>query len=111
MQDRHLYEYAVIRVVPRVEREEFLNVGIVLFCKSKKFLQMSYHLDENKLRLLSEEKIKEIVEALPEDWLHWEGADEDPEEIREAYVQFLLLRLANTQIFIKEAHNARQALI
>ena len=67
--------------------------------------------DEECRQLLSEEKIKEIVEALPEDWLHWEGADEDPEEIREAYVQFLLLRLANTQIFINEAQNARQALI
>ena len=67
--------------------------------------------DEECRQLLSEEKIREIVEALPEDWLHWEGADEDPEEIREAYVQFLLLRLANTQIFIKEAQNARQALI
>lgn len=55
MQDRHLYEYAVIRVVPRVEREEFLNVGIVLFCKSKKFLQMAYHLEEAKLKLLSDE--------------------------------------------------------
>ena len=67
--------------------------------------------DEECRQLLSEEKIREIVEALPEDWLHWEGADEDPEEIREAYVQFLLLRLANTQIFIKESQNERQALI
>ena len=31
MQERHLYEYAVIRFVPKVEREEFINVGIVLF--------------------------------------------------------------------------------
>ena len=55
MPGKHLFEYAVLRVVPRVEREEFLNVGIVLFCKSKKFLQMAYHLDERKLKLLSEE--------------------------------------------------------
>lgn len=38
MQDEQLFEYAIIRVVPMVEREEFLNVGIVLFCKNKKFL-------------------------------------------------------------------------
>ena len=55
MQDRHLYEYAVIRVVPRVEREEFLNVGIVLFCKKENFLEVKYQLQENKLRMLSEE--------------------------------------------------------
>jgi len=55
MQDRHLYEYAVIRVVPRVEREEFLNVGIVLFCKSKKYLKMLYHLNPKKLDLLADE--------------------------------------------------------
>lgn len=62
MQDRHLYEYAVIRVVPRVEREEFLNVGIVLFCKGKKFLQMAYHLEEAKLKLLSEDIDMEQLE-------------------------------------------------
>ncbi len=67
--------------------------------------------DEECRKLLSEEKIREVVNALPEDWLMWEGSDESPEEIREAYVQFLLLRLANTQIFINEAQNARQALI
>ncbi len=40
MQDNHLYEYAVIRVVPRVEREEFLNIGIILFCKKAKFIKV-----------------------------------------------------------------------
>tara|TARA_R100000935_G_C2736770_1_gene124230 strand:+ start:94 stop:480 length:387 start_codon:yes stop_codon:yes gene_type:complete len=55
MQDKHLYEYAVIRVVPRVEREEFLNVGIILFCKNSKFLQMKYELDENRLKCLAED--------------------------------------------------------
>jgi hypothetical protein len=34
----HLFEYAVIRVVPRVDREEFLNVGVILYCPSLKFL-------------------------------------------------------------------------
>lgn len=62
MQDKHLYEYAVIRVVPRVEREEFLNVGVVLFCKSKKYLEMVYRLDEKKLSLLSEDLDMEQLE-------------------------------------------------
>ena len=34
-----VFEYAVLRVVPRVEREEFVNVGVVLFCRAQHFLQ------------------------------------------------------------------------
>lgn len=52
MQEKHLFEYAVIRVVPRVEREEFINVGIILYCKKKKFLQCQFHLDEKRLLAL-----------------------------------------------------------
>ena len=44
-----VYEYAVIRVVPRVEREEFINVGVVLFCKYSRYLRVDYKLDENRL--------------------------------------------------------------
>ena len=62
MQDRHLYEYAVIRLVPRVEREEFLNVGVVLFCKSKKYLKMAYHLNEARLKLFFDELDMEQIE-------------------------------------------------
>lgn len=53
MQGKHLYEYAVIRVVPRVEREEFINVGIILFSKRQGYLKARYSVDEEKLRLLS----------------------------------------------------------
>jgi hypothetical protein len=49
MQDRHLFEYAVIRVVPRVEREEFMNVGVVMYCSKQKFLKMMYGLDKERL--------------------------------------------------------------
>ncbi|NDW17324.1 DUF3037 domain-containing protein [Dysgonomonas sp. 216] len=55
MQGKHLYEYAVIRVVPRVEREEFINVGIIMFSKATKYLKAQYQVDENKLRLFSSE--------------------------------------------------------
>ena len=50
MQERHLYEYAVIRFVPKVEREEFINMGIVLFSKQAKYLKSLYTIDENELR-------------------------------------------------------------
>ena len=53
MQDSYLYEYAVIRVVPRVEREEFLNVGIILFCKKAKFIKVLSHIDDAKIEALS----------------------------------------------------------
>ncbi|MCJ8210047.1 DUF3037 domain-containing protein [Mucilaginibacter sp. RS28] len=52
MPERHLFEYAVIRVVPRVEREEFLNVGVILYCKQRKFLQLRCNVDENRLQAL-----------------------------------------------------------
>ena len=50
MQDKQLFEYAVIRVVPRVEREEFLNVGVILYCSKHKFLQLRYTIDAERLR-------------------------------------------------------------
>jgi hypothetical protein len=49
---KHLFEYAVIRIVPRVDREEFINVGIILYCKKPAFLQCLYHLDKEKIRTL-----------------------------------------------------------
>lgn len=52
MPENYLFEYAVIRVVPHVEREEFLNVGIILFCAGQKFLKALYELDETRLRVL-----------------------------------------------------------
>jgi hypothetical protein len=52
MQGKVLFEYAVIRIVPRVEREEFINVGVILYCKERKFLQAVFTLDEEKLRVI-----------------------------------------------------------
>jgi len=52
MHERQLYEYAVIRVVPRVERGEFINVGIVLLCKSKQFLGCKITPDTTKIKYM-----------------------------------------------------------
>ena len=49
MQANNLFEYAVIRVVPQVEREEFLNVGVILYCPKLKFLQCLCAVDEERL--------------------------------------------------------------
>ena len=55
MQGKHLYEYAVIRVLPKVEREEFINIGVILFSKRAKYIRMLYKLDEKRLSLFSTE--------------------------------------------------------
>ena len=53
MQQKHLFEYAVIRVVPRVEREEFLNIGVIVFCAKQKFLNALYLIDPARLLAFS----------------------------------------------------------
>jgi Protein of unknown function (DUF3037) len=52
MQEPYLFEYGVIRVVPHVEREEFLNVGVILYCASEKFLRCLATIDEERLKVL-----------------------------------------------------------
>ncbi|MDT0690269.1 aminotransferase class I and II [Salegentibacter sp. F188] len=63
--------------------------------------------DEECKVILTEEKIRNIVNLIPAEWLEWEGAEESPEEIKETYARFLLIRLENSEILIKEAKNAR----
>jgi hypothetical protein len=50
--DQYSYDYAIIRVVPRVEREEFINVGVIVSCPALKFLEAHIELDEGRLRAL-----------------------------------------------------------
>ncbi len=47
---QHNYEYAIVRIVPQVEREEFLNVGVIVYCKPHRFLQMKYLVDEKRIQ-------------------------------------------------------------
>ena len=49
MQDKHLFEYAVIRIVPCVEKEEFINAGIILYCASQQFLEVMFKVNEARL--------------------------------------------------------------
>ena len=61
------FDYAAIRIVPRVEREEFLNAGVVLFCPERKFLGVRTILDEERLRAvwpsIDLDEIRRHVEA------------------------------------------------
>lgn len=56
------YEYAVLRVVPRVERGERINAGIVLYCPQKRFLEARIHVDRERLRALDPELDAATVE-------------------------------------------------
>ena len=49
MPDHYTYDYAIIRVVPRVEREEFINVGVIVSCPALSFLEARVELDEQRL--------------------------------------------------------------
>ncbi|NRS88321.1 hypothetical protein HNQ02_001235 [Flavobacterium sp. 7E] len=61
--------------------------------------------------ILTPEVLTEIVDLIPIDWLQWEDVEATPEELRNVYLQFLLTRLNHSEIFIKEAQNAREKLI
>lgn len=58
-----LYEYAVIRLVPQVEREEFINVGIILFSKRQKFIRTKIALPEERLKLFKCEMDLDQIKA------------------------------------------------
>lgn len=63
------------------------------------------------LALLTPDKLKAIVNLIPDDWLMWEGAPGSPAELREVYLNFLTTRLANADTFINHAIDARKQLI
>jgi hypothetical protein len=50
--DRHVFEYALLRVVPRVERGECINAGVLVYCRAKAFVAARTHLDEARLLAL-----------------------------------------------------------
>lgn len=72
---------------------------------------MLAEVDAEYKKLLTEDAIKAIVALLPDNWLHWEETDMEPQQIRDVYVQFLITRLNNSELFVNHAQHARQALI
>ena len=65
MQERTLYEYAVIRILPRVDREEFINVGVILYCPGFKFLRADCSVNENRLRAFAADlRVSEMKDHL-----------------------------------------------
>ncbi len=68
MQDKVPFEYAIIRLVPRVEREEFFNIGVLLFSKRKKFLGIKYHVCPKKLKVFSPELDFDFINEVLQSW-------------------------------------------
>jgi hypothetical protein len=59
------YQYVVLRCVPRVDREEFVNVGVVLYCQATDFLQVAWSVDADRLRALDPRvDVDHLAEAL-----------------------------------------------
>ncbi|HZW77440.1 MAG TPA: HipA family kinase [Flavobacteriaceae bacterium] len=84
------------------------------FVKDHVFLPQAIHMekvDAEMKALLPNEKLKAISDLIPTDWLNWEGNDQNPEEIRNVYYNFLVLRKENSINFIKEIENARKKLL
>ena len=63
------FDYAILRVVPRVEREEFINAGVVVFCLEKRYLDARILLNFDRLKALwpevDAELVREHLEAIP----------------------------------------------
>lgn len=65
MQGKQVYQHAFIRFVPRVEREEFINVGLVVYCKRKRFLKVKFHVNSVRIQaLFAEANISELTAYL-----------------------------------------------
>lgn len=62
MQGKHVYEYSVIRLVPRVEREEFINIGVLLYCKHEDYLKIKFLLKEEKILAIYSNVDLELVQ-------------------------------------------------
>lgn len=63
MADQSPFQYAIVRVVPRVERGECFNVGVILFCRPRRFLAAKVHLDERRLAALAPDADAQSIRA------------------------------------------------
>jgi hypothetical protein len=63
VRDHYPYDYAVLRVVPRVEREEFVNVGVIVSCPARDFLEARIELNEQRLAAMDSTLDVESIRA------------------------------------------------
>jgi hypothetical protein len=68
MPDKEIFEYAIIRYLPKVERGEFLNVGVIVMCKRQQYLKMKYQIDEQRLKAFSSEVDIDLITEYLNGW-------------------------------------------
>ena len=69
MQGKHLYEYAIIRLVPQVERGEYINIGVILMDVNNDYVGMKYAIDEDRLKAFSSDIDVEMIKEYLAGWL------------------------------------------
>jgi len=68
MPSKAIYEFSIIRYVPKVERGEFINVGAIVMCQRENYLKMKFILDENRLRSFHHDVDIELIEQYLNGW-------------------------------------------
>jgi hypothetical protein len=68
MREKEIFEYAVIRLVPNVEREEFINIGVILLCRKRRFLDLKFRLEGERIRCFAPETDLEMIQQYLEGW-------------------------------------------
>ena len=81
MQEDKIYEYAVIRLVPKVEREEFFNIGLILFSKREKYIRIQIHICPQKFALMESKIDFEAVQQNLESFEKVANGSDDGGEI------------------------------
>ncbi|MDQ0477666.1 DUF3037 domain-containing protein [Chryseobacterium sp. MDT2-18] len=77
MQEVKIYEYAVIRLVPKVEREEFFNIGLIMFSKKEKYIRFEFHLCTEKFRSMKSKLDFEDIFKNLENFKHVAGGEKE----------------------------------
>jgi len=81
MQEKQVYEYAVIRLFPKIERGECMNMGVILFSKRKRYLGMMYHINEERLQAFAGEIDSQEVGDHLKGWQQITDGSQDGGEI------------------------------
>lgn len=103
MPNKEIYEYAIIRVVPKVERGEFINIGVIILSKKKKYIDMKYHIDEDRLKAFSNDIDIALIQEYIAGWkLVCEGKEGGKIGALETHVRFRWLT-ANRSTIIQSS--------
>ncbi|MBD5215700.1 MAG: DUF3037 domain-containing protein [Bacteroidales bacterium] len=86
--EKHLYEYAVVRYCPNVEREEFVNIGLVMMCKRRRWLRAEIALDRNRIMAFTPQADLDSFEKQLEGFLSVARGDHSPIGSLEAHERF-----------------------